>query len=829
MLRIKTITTAIIVILIATLSFGQSKVEGKPKSFLRPTLNSLADIKSRSDRPWIVFVDRENVETYVSSKKPYKKFKQLEFGDNFYVTDYNKGFIRIGKAKLKSGRKISKGSYVDYGWVPIGEMLLWNSSLVDENTGISKKAFLLNKVEDITEILKLKKKEVVNIYKSPDGRTPVGAKTIYEFYFIAKQEGNRVLLVKDYNLSYKNGSASIVGWVRKNRISEWNTRVCLEPNFSSSGYKERAENPNYEVIAYSKESFALDHSTRGVKHSKKEQVYWSNDPVNIDKSKMAKLNPNRFKGSVMRFPLLKDNKNYFTTGLIGDIKAQTFSNQLENINEVAYSNIISEINSKKNGANRFNILFVLEGAPLMDRYRQGLIDLIENIDSYLPNSSSSRVGVSVYRDSKDYQIGKNRSFEIQPLDSDKSKAVAFLTAVNFERQVSKDKFRSLYYGLNESVNEAGFDLDHTNIICVIGGNADFAADSARRTKAMAEKDKTLIKRNTVVGTLAEVNAHMIGVQVYNEGFSGNYFVKQLSNIIEQNSTLQNNKFKNVQSYFDVSISNPAMPDIDSADKLVLEGGPNYSVLSKANKGQFLSDAQIKSALTSGIQNVDEFNSEFWSEVDQVINDGGSFDDISMGGAQNGLGILLEGLMRKDGSFSKGDLRNLIRNKYKLYAEVFVPKKIKDANNDCFSYVLFMPHEELFQYIQQLRYLDDCAAQDPTEQRDCLYNTLTNLASKFSGDNSLNTKKLSFNDLRGMIEGISKETSSNLLNSGQRNYFIKDVRSKKAVNDEQLTMLVDNILSNKERLEEIYNQKSNYEFSFTERDNTYYWIPIDFTF
>jgi len=807
------------------IAIAQKKVKKRPNTLYSSSSLNYWVSDADSDLAWLVFVDNDDVVSYNNPRQnEYDKKYNLEFKDHFYVTDSKEDMIRICKTKIGPNFKIVKNSYKDYGWVHINDMLLCNQSLKDYRSGISKKAFLLNKLSDVKEILKLEKREIVKLYTHPIEGEVIGNKTIYEFYFVYKYEGNRVLLGKSFSLNSRSGSDNIVGWVRRSRISEWNTRVCLEPNFSDDAFLERSEDENLRVVAYSNETAVKNHVSYGVKSPIPEDIVWANDPVLIDEAKLANLNPNRFKGPVMRFPLLKDNTTYFTSGLIGEIQVKTFGEQLSEIEEIHYSNIQQEFNKQREASKSYNIFFLIEASPSMKPYKEKIISIIENINSKIPNAQSSRVGIGLYRDVRD----GDDILQIKELESDKSEISNFIREASFERTNANDTYRSMYYGIVESIQDAGFDKLNNNILCVIGNNADYTASAERRLKAKAESHPTYFVLNDVAQAMAEVNLSLIGIQLNNEGNRSNRkFVDQLSVLMEQNSTIQNNIFKNVQEYFGVNVINPSLPNIDDEIKIKLIGGPKYSAIFRPNSGSSFNAENIDNYLSEAFVELDNYTMKFWDQVSKVIDDGSSFEDISAGGAQNGFGLILEKLMREGNRWSKDDIKFLVKNKYKLYTEVFLPKKYESASNDCFSYVLFMPDKELESYIKKLRYLEDCSDSDPTEQRECLFESFTTLARQLTGE-SIVDDRMSTEELRAKLEGLTAETSKSIWPSKFRNFMFKDIKNRRKVSDEEVIALVDEIIKNKERLEKIFDLKHNYEFSFTEQDNLYYWIPIEFT-
>ncbi len=174
-------------LLIPTIVKSQKKIKGKPEAFVRPLDKRGYDLGSKlkpTKAPWVVFSDKDNNQTYEKDRKTPKQI--INFKDWFYVLDTKNDWIRIGKGTT-TGRKM-RGKFQDYGWIRKNKMLLWSSGLLAPNTKINRKVFLLNRADDIDNLLSRvesgQKKELVDIFNGPGGDFTKNNKNIYEFYFV---------------------------------------------------------------------------------------------------------------------------------------------------------------------------------------------------------------------------------------------------------------------------------------------------------------------------------------------------------------------------------------------------------------------------------------------------------------------------------------------------------------------------------------------------------------------------------------------------------------------------------------------------------------------
>ncbi len=812
------------------------KVLGKPAACFKPVemdedvyLKKYVDsrIGYYSDNtPWIVMADREGVKTYTDAKAG-ESFRELTFRDWYYVVDEDKNMIRLGRGEL-SGMKVDKEYWEDFGWVNKKNVLLWANALQDARTGIHKKAFLLNKVSDVKAVMSLEKKEIVQIFSGPSTGNTIGKKTIYEFYFIFKKENGRYLLAKDAVLSSRSADESLVGWVPESRVAEWNTRISLEPNFSEAAFEERKAKPNFRVAAYGNEEYAQTHARQGASPSG--QAYWANDPAGLNPAQLAGSNPRRFKGAVMRFPMLNDNGTYYRTGVIGDITVKTMSEQLDKINEVNYSGMVAANEYSRRARDNYNILFVVEGTQMMEPYRQSLADAVQEIRRNLSGVPNVRFGVAVYRDVPEEEKGK--LFEILPLTASQDKVLDFIKNMELAQWYDFDPWTAMYYGVHQAVLEAGFRKEDTNIIIMAGENGDYRGDRLRRKKE--EKHKTFIETSTIVDKLCELNIHLISLQCRNTGdYQDEVYARQCRNFLLENSKCQHDLVRGVSEYIpEIQIPNPDIPELEESYIIVLKGGTTIGKIYRAKTGTGMSRDEFVNWTVQAAVNVHDFTEKFWANMSRIVDDGNSIQDVSSGAFTPALAKAIKTIYdgSKKNQWTEKDVVNLANQKYKLYAEVFVPKQISGSKHDAFSYVLFMPRIDLEDYIITLRRLAVASDGSPDEQREQLFNTLVELLKQFTGDASLRNndpKNTSVEELRQIMQGVTKE---GLKIGGELDKFmIADFLNKRKMSDEKVQRFVKRILDNTEILQQILKEGRNYEFLYKTNADSYYWIPVEYTF
>lgn len=813
------------------------KVLGRPYAFEKPLNNEtyyLMETKKKENNvPWVVICDRSSKELNQTFAAPGEGVvvKQLKYKDWFYVVDEKGDWIRIAKAKLSKGVKV-QGQVNDFGWIHKKNMLLWTSGLLSSKTQINLKAFLLNKKEDIAKIIRLEKKEVVKIFSGPETEETVGQKTIYEFYFIMKKEGDRFLLAKEARLSpnsVTDWKADLVGWVREGRLTEWDTRICLEPNFQKDAFKERQDNEKYQMRAFSTESAAETHASKAsITNS---EVEWENDPVKLSPNQLASKDPKRFKGGVVRFPMLYNTTNYYSTGVIGEIHVGQ-----ETIGEVPYSGIVDELNNNSISKDNYSIFFLIEGSSSMQSYKQSIVETIISIKKDLiGNVKNVQFGAAIYRDGLEKE--KDKIFKLQPFTDQLGQVTGFIEESEFGQWHDNDNYTCLHYGLSESIKNAGFNDAYTNIVYVIGNYGDYSSHVLRKRKAQNEDDPTLIvDTQPIIEKLSELNVHLIGVQCKrDDGKRSGTFTDQCQDLILESAKLQYSSYKDATKYISdlklVSSENIKLEDASSEGISRLIGAAAKGFVAQPEEGQSSSTDKVTTVMKTAGSEVNEFVRGFWGEMSRIVDEGAPIDNVSAGPFAPAAARQIMDLINSSSSgFSKEDVQKIAKNKYKLYTKVYIPKHIEGAFHPTHSFVLFMPDKDLEDYmtkIEQITYALNGAS--PDELRVEIYNMFIGLLKYYTGnDNQKSLSKKGTEYVRQVMQGLEKEGLGDFLKNDQ-DFVIGDILSKRKMSDEKVKIFTDRLLENSRQLSRVRKKGDNYEFSYTSGGVTYYWIPIEWTF
>ncbi|HNY01793.1 MAG TPA: hypothetical protein PKG48_04360, partial [Bacteroidales bacterium] len=194
-------------------------------------------------------------------------------------------------------------------------------------------------------------------YRATTETRPVDHVPLYLIYFVYKTENNRYLIGKDFRFDPDIPfTGQILGWVDRDRVFDYNNRICFEPNYEETAVAFRRCNPSYAAKVFPFESdlerylkgdsavrpiwiepdyyFFRNPDYQAGNPSSKEtlelpEARFSSeytdqlcdlglDPVRIRRSKLLTGRP--LPGNKFRFPLIRmDNlpENTFITGVTG--------------------------------------------------------------------------------------------------------------------------------------------------------------------------------------------------------------------------------------------------------------------------------------------------------------------------------------------------------------------------------------------------------------------------------------------------------------------------------------------------------------------------------
>lgn len=788
-------------------------------------------------RNWYVIGDRD-AKTY---KKPNSKSSpkaQLKFKQIAYVIDEDSKWLHVAtcdKLVRKRDRKL-RGQITDLGWIQKDKILLWPFSLLNEHNNIHLKGFLLNKAKDINKIRKERNRKIANIYRGPNTNSKVDTLGLYDFFFVYKKENNRYLIGRNSTLNTMSVSEDLVGWVDDYKVSTWNTRIALEPNFNEEAFEERKSDKNLRVVGFATQQEADQYAKQGVI---KGSPLWDNDPVKIAPRKLAKSNPRRHKGALIRFPMLERNQNFYTSGSINKLPTfalnKVFEEQEGEIDEITYAwmqEIVLKCEKKKKN---LNIFFLIEGTPQNSGIQETIRKVIDELIFKTEDQINIKLGVGVYRDVEQKLI--NKDFELFRCNNDTKSFYNFLEKIEFENFGETDEWTDLQYAMNQSLVKGGFSQEQANILFVIGNYADFRYNIPRKITAKANNPEYLVKFSKLIDNLSkfEMNTFFIQPTLDNNLIASYVFVEKYRDLLLQ---VANKSFRNYRKianiYKNTTVPPPLIPDqeIVSQKRLKLQNGIGISeIIYPGNNNQYLENYKISQFITENIKEVISHNNHIYKKFSSIINDGNGIDfedNAGVWGADIAHILYSEIQDVENDEVAREELKKIVNEKFKLYHKVFLPNAILGSEHPPFSFVVFMPESDLRDYIHQLENLNNAIEGPIDELREVLFETFENMMHKYSGEDLSRTSVETSNidKLRALMQGISEE---GYYIGDKLGFDIGDIRDSKKMTEDEIDDLSIRIQNKYKNLKKILQKGSNYEFSYTVNGNIYYWIDANYLF
>ena len=849
-------------VLSQSIAFAQGSVEARPAEFDSPKdyffdkAKYLEYIEQnyevKPNKAWLVISDRANNRTFKKPKEGAAQKDVMKFLDYGYVKEVSSDgkWINVIDAKVSGTKVIDE--IKDYGWIKKEKMLLWQSGLVSPATQIHRKAFLLNKVNDIETIIK-QKGEIAKVYDSPVKSGSLGKKELYQFYYVLKKENRRVLLSEEVEIKSKTHvKRHIIGWVREDKVTEWNTRIAVEPNFSIGGFNERKQNEELRLVGFENRTGAADHAEVGIIDDA--QVYWDNDPIKIKSEQLGKSNPRRFKGGVVRFPFLStsetsvqssaNQKPYFRSGVIGHVnlsgdKAGRKTGQgAEDVLESFKKEFIKKIQAK---AKNTNILLIVEASQFADAHKSKIVAAVESLVNKIKKQSDKniKIGLVLYRDFPERKYGKlSKVFEFS---SDYNSILNSLRNAEFNNWEERDQYTALHYAIKSGIEDAGFSDEQSNIVINIGMFGDYRGDTERRNSAKASGESTFIKTKELIQTLANVNAHYYSIQLdHLDNRASEWFKKHNRYFLIESSKIYYNEYSSSDFLKDTDFSKkgPEVGDLTNQEGLLrinrsaVPGFLFYPSSGKEIEGKKLSEVLLE-AYTLSINHNEKLAKVFTDidvdglDIERVLEEG-NFSKIGAGELSEAVILQLQRMIAemKSSGFSEGELDNVVIPKLRLFTEVYFPKSIPDAQHPPISYILYMPEKDL-EYYSEL--LGKCVIAEDlpyNEKRKALYGAMRGIIKQFAGDMKReDIDKVSSEEFFAYLQGVKGE---GLELTDVQEFKIKDILDDRGMTDKEVDKFIERIKSKEELLYNI-RRNPNYEFSYISGDIKYFWIPVEDAF
>lgn len=751
-MKLKYIIFALSTLISLSVHGQKNKVESRPPAYDDPLdfpdfYKNKPPVES-GNNAWVVFSDRANNPIYKKDKTSSDIVRYANFKEFFLVKSESAEWVEVAIYQTPTGRLKVKEALETIGWMPKTQLLLWQTALLDKETKIERKAFLLNQAEDVRRLLKtgiIKKRldagednifQKKKAYNDPAGGEVLESINIYRFYFVYKKEGHpgsqRWLLAGDSYYPFPQAMHDgIVGWFSERDLQAWNTNLSMEPNFKEAAIQERTNNLNLRVRSFLDEDALMNISTTypGDTSAVFVSDQSGSDVVGLALKDRSAINPNRHKGSVIRFPYLGDYVHgkieFYKSGQIGNLPVGKLNSESnDQISEVTLANARSRYNNIKATLNRINVCIMVEATANTNAAKASILEALQSLND---NTNLSDFGKVVKYQAVLYRkpnLGDENEIKMSSETGKLSKAIEFVDNATFAddfggRVNNSDNGVLLYQTIDKVMQKGIFKKGEANILIVLGCNGDvntlrsppdteyIVNDDAIRDINLAIRDYRAFIHLFRVIKNTDQNGIEKGISK-KFGMTASWFIKESGTL----EFIEDQKLTSISSTLNdekITIEEP---------ELVKDMTVPYAFLKNGKEGYYYwpSDTKIKlQGQTIGNlinKTIDKSLYQTQLQVKSLQRILEQYKDIDVNAMSSQFNVSAAEVgyatsqafirLAEDGNFSDADLKKLSKDKLDLFTHVYLIKKPEGAKYNSLKFVVFMTHKRLASYQNTLK-------------------------------------------------------------------------------------------------------------------------------
>jgi hypothetical protein len=781
-------------ILGSSLHLQAQKIMNIPTKYLDSpdgTILTKSTVDVDEKNAWIVCSDRDNNKTY--DKPTGSEMKTMNFMEKFYVTDEQGEFLYLYKWEdgVREGNKSNKlkKNAIAYGWAPKSKLLLWLRCMVSPVNLLGLKALpILNEGNFKTSETFIKKEGTLRLFGDP-GLTRENGKAImmFQFLYIYKREGHRLLLGKAYESNLFRIEQDALGWVDEDIVVPWNDRLCLEPNWDPEAAADR-KSAGIKSMLFIKSEDAMSWK----KSSSTANFVWDDDSYTERKP-----------GTWRRFPILEyDAKNEIVkTGYVTNI----LNEKNQTLIDIDYHNKIeAECNAKIAEARKINLVFVIDGG--MTDYMASIRYVIEKMKERKMNFSNEnalRYGAVFYRDDADASC--NMSVAKTPgLSSNSGELFDFIESESVKKPCGTQASRAANLGIITGLRMFtgnSISKDQTNILVLIGG-----AKGAENPKYTME---------TISGLIADTKTNFMAFQV-KQGISRGHeeFPIYYSNVLRSSSKKSSQKLR-ASGTTSKPIPEPMYKTV--GDNTHMLDYPNSSeltgLISFAPKGQVMPADDINNYIDSVMQFVE---TDIERKVSTML---AKIEGIGKKDVDVDVSVLRYFASINETMKDKDLIKKYVGTNYQFFIPGYTSVSIDKLGSPVFKRVLFVSDDELFDLKKTFQ--DLAFEGTATDVRNKIVNAYTAVLATYLGDKKAKEaiNRLSPGEVWAMVTGLPS-TRNSLLNK----YKIAQYKNVKEVGDDEIRRLQSYLNKKYDDLKSVVGDPY---LTLKLEWGTFYWIPEDY--
>jgi hypothetical protein len=407
------------------------------------------------------------------------------------------------------------------GWVPGRYLVKKNEAVKDEDTGIMKKALIVNKRESLGTNL-----NELMIRYAPRGDAPGRDEPnrLYTTMFVYGEADGYVLVGDTSGFSNRpglGGEKKVLGWLPRNRIAIWNTREAVEWDSEATLKPEHrpqwligtppSTTPQrttpgriYETVDQARMALK-DSSSGGLFEEDFEVVRQWGVPFKEDLERLRKVD---YKVSpplphdAPRFPVLRRVEGVshpgagilFEVGGIGALCDARGRPLLSSRGAKQFQNLLEQL---KQQVTQTDILFIIDDTESMDKWFPAVASTVRKITDLATADPSRtvRVGVTFYNDVTPASIREKREpVNTKPLQDVTKSGEEMAGYIQEHKPVGGgDPHEMVFRGIVEGIDKADFRPRARKMVVVIGDCGDISAEMGPNATPEYRKDYSIAR------------------------------------------------------------------------------------------------------------------------------------------------------------------------------------------------------------------------------------------------------------------------------------------------------------------------------------------------
>jgi len=787
---------------------GIPNIMTMPKTYYENPDGDFVDSKARGEKTnfyWVVYSDRDDNKVYDAPDG--RVISTVNFLDKFYVTNESAGYLELynwAEGIKMEKNQLNPNKAVKVGWIKKELLLLWTRRcLQNKVTKFTEKAMAVTKAENWEDKIKLDNS--LHLFNDPL-LTKQNNNTVkmFNFLFIYKMEGNKVLIGKNYRSTVYSVNKDILGWVDKKFLQLWPDRVCLAPNTDANAVASR-KNAGVISSLFEKEGEAVAWKSG----TGKPEPIWNKDTYETP-----------WIGSQQRFPIFEMGKNngIIYTGFGTDLFKEGTDISLLSRDDLAKSRqatneIIKQIRN-------INIVFVIDAGAGMKPYANAIKNSLDQLITRRNERAVEgekrnlyKYAAVVYRSDEDKNCpnGKDLLLNEIPLTTSGRQVITFLETEFKNEGCSNEELKKNVNGaLSEALNilkdaNKGDNLQSNCIFFLGGATGNTGPASSNITDLMARYGVNL----------SVFQVHSAYDPVEFEDFPGQ-FRKIIFDASTKKAALLNKRFSAEPKWKPImQQGDQNLYQLDYPTTCPIKGDIYFP-----SRGKIISSKDIDNILDITINN---FESNLETDISTLLaTTGGVGANVNTGQKSDALNATVKNYLERLGK--KMDNYEVAKNFNGKNIQFFIPAytslNVNKVDNPIFKIAIYVHQDELAEMIEKFGSLD--VETNETDTRTMLKEAFQTLIDAYFGkDAGVDfTKKVNMGDILEKITGLP--TQATVL----KNIKIADIEDVGKVTQGQIEEAKKRIRDSLEKLKTVSIDMDNTKRDRTD-DGVYYYIPQEY--